>query len=238
MAPPHPSSEFLSARRIVRDDAVGRTERRLGVPPEVMPAVAGLATEQMLSALRGIDARHAGWAALATGTMLVRNCERIPVLAATGAGAGEPDRATAGASPSFTAALAWAALLAAVVGDRVLVAEAPAAPGRWEPGEIALESRRIGRELAASADASPFVADALDELTAGLPSLDPWPAGWALLVLGVWIGANAERISAPLTRRRLLARRLVTDPDEARAGCHLAAALMARIGEVLIARSA
>ena len=259
MAAPHPSSGLLTARRVLRDEAVARAERRLGVAPEVMPAVGGLASEQLELALSGIDLRHAGWALVGAGTVLVRNCERLPTLTAVTSGAeapASPSPSAAGdASPSYTAALAWAGLLAAVVGDRLLDRDAPAArpaarptarpgdrptarPGGWVPGDVARESRLIGRELAASADASPFIADALDELTENLPGLDPGQAGWALLVIGVWIGANADRIAAPLVRRRLLARRLISNPDEAREGIRLGAALMARIGEVLIARSA
>ncbi len=240
MAPPSPSSALLTARRILRDEAVARTERRLGVAPDVMPAVAGLATEQLLAALGSADTRHAGWATLATGTMLVRNSERIPALRPVGvSGAPEPTDVTGtGGSPSLTGAMAWCSLLAAVVGDRILDLERPAGPAAWEPGEVARAARAIGRELAGRTDASPFVADALDELDESLPQLDPRPAGWALLLVGVWIAANGERLVAPLTRRRMLARRVVSDPERARAGCDLAASLMARIGEVLIARAA
>jgi hypothetical protein len=246
MTTPRPSSTLLNARRILRDDAVAQTERRLGVDPEVMPAVAGLASDQLVVALDGVDVRHAGWGMLATGISLVRRSERIPGALAPGpdgavtaeassSAAAGPSRADA--SPSLTGALAWSALLAAVVGDRLLDCERPVASD-WAPGELALTARPIGRKLAGRTDAASFVADLLDELDRELPQLEPGPAGWALLVTGVWIGANDERLVTPLVRRRLLARRVVKDADQARAGCDLAASLLCGVGEVLIARAA
>lgn len=244
MTPPRPSSALLTARRILRDDAVAQTERRLGVDPEVMPAVAGLARDQLVVALDGVDVRHAGWGMLATGISLVRRSERIPAALAPGrdgAVTSEASPATApsrvDASPSLTGALAWSALLAAVVGDRLLDSERPVASD-WAPGELALAARPIGRRLAGRVNAASFVADLLDELDRELPQLEPGPAGWALLVTGVWIGANDERLVTPLVRRRLLARRVVKDADQARAGCDLAASLLCGVGEVLIARAA
>jgi hypothetical protein len=231
MAGPRPSSAFLTARRILRDEAISRTERRLRVSHEVMPAISGVAAEQLLPALSEVDPRHAGWATLAAGTLIARNCERL-----TTAGGDVP------AEHSFTAGLAWAALLTGVVGDKLLDAGDPLRARAWEPGEPATEARRVAARLAEgppderSLAGVRFAAYALSEIDEGLPQLEPRQAGYTLVTLAVWMAGNEERITEPLTRRRLLGRRDV-DGDEALAGAALVAALLATIGESLITRA-
>lgn len=230
MKGPKPSSAFVAARRILRDEAISRTGRRLGVPPEVMPAISGVAREQLLSALGDVDRRQAGWTALAAGALIAKNCER---LASAGG-----DQAV---DHSFLAGLAWAALLIGVVGDRLLDAEVPPPAGAWEPGDGVLEARRVAGELAEdppdarSVAAARFVRYALSEIESGLGQLDARQAGFTLLALAVWIAGNEERIADPLSRKRWLARRHSIDRDEAIAGCAFAAAVLAEIGESLLA---
>jgi hypothetical protein len=77
MPVPSPSPAFLTARHVVRDQALAATQRRLHVAPDVMPAISGIARDQLLPALPDIDPRQAGWAALAAGTLIARNCERL-----------------------------------------------------------------------------------------------------------------------------------------------------------------
>jgi hypothetical protein len=154
--------------------------------------------------------------------------------------------ATAGgdvpAEHSFTAGLAWAALLTGVVGDKLLDADDPLRARPWEPGNPALEARRVAAGLAdgppdeRSLAGSRFAAYALSEIDEGLPQLEPGQAGYALVTLAVWVAGNEQRITDPLTRRRLLGRREVDDQG-ALAGAALVAVLLATIGESLITRA-
>jgi hypothetical protein len=229
MAGPRPSSAFLDARRILRAEAIARTERTLRVAPDVMPAIAALAGEQLLPALGEIDPRHGGWSTFASGTLIARNCERL-----TTAGGDVT------ADHSYTAGVAWSALLACVVGDRLLDAEDPLRARPWEPSEQALEARRLARELAGEAQdprslaATRFAAYALSQLDEGLPQLESRQAGYTMVTLAVWIAGNEARIAEPLGRRRLL--RSAIDVEEACGGCALAATVLAEIGESLITR--
>ncbi|HWF55366.1 MAG TPA: hypothetical protein VG223_12085 [Solirubrobacteraceae bacterium] len=231
MSGPRPSSAFVTARRIVRDEAVARTERRLGVSPDVMPAISGIAEEQLRPALGDTDPRQAGWAALAAGTLIAKNGERL----ASAAGDQPLDH-------SFLCGLAWAALLVAVVGDTLLGIEEPTRARAWEPTPAALEAQRTARELAIdppdarSLAAARFVTYAVSEISGGLEQLDARQAGFALLMLAVWIAGNAERITEPLSRRRWLPRRHAIDPEEASAGCAFTATVLADIGESLVSR--
>jgi hypothetical protein len=232
MAGPRPSSAFLDARRTLRDEAIGRMERSLRVSPDVMPAISAVAREQLLPALGEVDPRHAGWATLACGTLIARNCERL----ATAGGDVPSDH-------SFTAGVAWSALLAGVLGDRLLETDDPLRARPWEPGEQALEARRQAGELAdevqdpRSLAGTRFAAYALSQLDEGLPQLEPRQAGYTLVTLAVWIAGNEQRIAEPLGRRRLLARRADIDVDGACGGSALVATVLAEVGEALITRA-
>jgi hypothetical protein len=173
--------------------------------------------------------------------MIARNGERL-----AGAGGDEP------ADPSFMAGMAWAALLAAVLGDTLLDEERaprsgapdqrPPQAGGWIPGQAALEARRLAAELreeppdARSLAASRFVAYALSEIDSGLPGLEPRQAGFTLVTVAVWMAGSEERIAAPLSRRRLL-RRSAIDAAVAATGCGFVATVLAELGEALLARS-
>jgi hypothetical protein len=232
MSGPNPSPAFQAARRVLREEAVSRTERKLRISPELMPALAAVAAEQVLPAIEGIDGRHGGWALVAAGTLVVRNSERL----SSAAGEQEPD-------PSFTGGMAWAALLAAVLGDRLLEAGHRARERPWEPDARALEARRAVGGLLDETDsghglaARRFVTYARSELLSGLTGLDRGPAGFALVITAAWIAGNEERIAAPLCHRRGFMRRVVSDVEQARAGCGLAAAVLAGIGEPVIAEA-
>ncbi len=225
MAGPSPSTAFQTARRVLREEAVSRTERSLRVLPELMPALVAVAGEQVMPALAELDARHAGWGMIAAGTLVVRNSERL----ASAGGELTPD-------PSFTGALAWSALLCAVLGDRLLDAERRPVQRPWEPSEQAREARRHAGDTGGAVQEAHtlagrrFAAYARSELQSGLTGLDAPQAGFALLAVGDWIAANEARIAEPLCHRRGLLRRVVSDVGRAQDGCGMAAWLLAEIG--------
>lgn len=225
MSAPSPSMPFVTARRVLREEAVSRTERSLRVSPDLMPVLAGVAAEQLVPALSELDPRHAGWAMIAAGTLLMRNCERL----GTAGGELAPD-------PSFTGALAWSGLLCAVLGDRRLDAELRPLRRPWQPSEPARDLRRRAGEVVGAAEdprelaGRRFAAYARTELESGLGGLDAGQAGFALIATGAWIAGNEARIAEPLCERRGLARRVVKDAERAIAGCGLAASLLVQIG--------
>ncbi|MDQ6608003.1 MAG: hypothetical protein M3Z06_15840, partial [Actinomycetota bacterium] len=231
-----PTAGIVQARAKLREYAVPTAERRLGVAAEVLEGLSAGARGQVLPVLGSIDPAQAGWGLLAAGTLLARNSQAL--VAPIGGAANDP---------SFTAGLAWGSLLTGVIGDDLIaISELATDTAEWELGARAAETRGLAKALAGGLlerFASPtsrtqLSADALTQISAALPDLDQLQAGWTVLAFGVWVGSNAEAVTAPLAARRRFGRRRVADPVRAGAGCSFSGALLAEIGNALIIRAA
>jgi hypothetical protein len=230
-----PTAGIVQARTKLREYAVPTAERRLGVSAEVLEGLSANARGQVLPVLGTIDPAQAGWGLLAAGTLIARNSQALV-----------PPIGGAANDPSFTAGLAWGSLLTGVIGDDLIaISEQATETAEWELGARAAEARGLAKELAdglLELFASPtsrgqLSTDALSQISAALPELDELQVGWTVLAFGVWVGSNAESVTAALAARRRFGRRRVADPIRAGAGCSFGGALLAEIGNALVTRA-
>lgn len=221
---------MLEARTVLHERALPEVERRLGISAGAVSKLADRACTEPLEQLGEIDRGHAGWALLWAGTIVARNSEQLaPPIEGRPAGA------------PFTTGLAWAGLLMAVVGDRLIPTEISRVGDehdeQWEPsrgGELrnladALAGEMVGL-FASEGSRERLVKDSLADLNAKLPGLDRRHGGWGVLVLAVWIGSSAQTAIAPLTARTRVGRRRLRDPRRATLGCAYGAAVLAQLG--------
>ncbi len=233
MAAPVPTSDMVTARRILREAALPTSQRRLRISADAVQRMATTGITESLEVLGPVDHNHAGWALLLTGIRIARSTD---TLAPPSRGR-RPDT-------SFSVGLLWGGLVAAVGGDQ-LVSDAAldeAGDSSWQPGEDARRVRRLAAELAdtlldpfASPEARErFEVDSIIELDKSLVGLDHVVAGWMLCGFGLWMGSGVGGVVAPLTRRRGFGLRAVTDSRRAAQGCGFAGALVAQTGLALL----
>jgi hypothetical protein len=230
-----PSAALVQARAKLREHAVPNAERRLGLSAEVLEDLSAQARGQVLPVLGSIDSAQAGWGLLAGGTLLARNSQALV-----------PPIGGSSNDPSFIAGLAWGSLLTGVIGDDLIaVSELATDRAEWELGARAGDTRRLARELGSGllekftspSSRAQLCVDALAQISQALPDLDLLQAGWTAVAFGVWVGSNAEAVTAALAARRRFGRRRVADPIRAGAGCSFGGALLAEIGNTLITRA-
>jgi hypothetical protein len=223
---------MVAARRILREQALPATQRRLRLPTETIERLAADGLAQSLQVLGAIDPGHAGWALLLSGIRIARSAD---TLAPPSTGR-RPDT-------SFSVGLVWGGLVIAVAGDQLIDgADDLEIDAEWVPGSDAEGARKLAGQFATSLldpISSPgaraqFATDSLDELNKALAGLDHRPAGWMLCTFGVWIGSGVGGVAAPLAKRGALGFRRVTRPPRALTGCGLAGALLAETGTALL----
>lgn len=200
----------------------------------VVRDVAAQGVEQLLGVLGGVDPGHAGWSLLSCGMLLARNSASL-----------EPTIEGKPAGTSFSTGLAWAALVAAVAGDRLVPvgvdASTESTAPEWVPGPRTMEARTLAQRLvedlldplASPASRERFAEDARTQLDESLSGLDQAAAGGTLLTFGGWI-ASTNVVSAALAARRGFARSRGVDPSKAAVGCSFAGAVLAQIGLALL----
>ncbi len=233
MAAPIPTSGMITARRILRESALPTSQRRLRVSADAVQRLATVGVTETLDVLGPVNHGHAGWALLLTGIRIARSTDTL-----------RPPSAGRRTDTSFSVGLLWGGLVAAVGGDQLVSGTAPSegSDAVWQPGEDAHQVRRLAAELADTLldrFASPegrerFEIDSIIEMDKSLTDLDHVLAGWMLCGFGLWMGSGVGGVVAPLTRRRRLGLRAVTNPRGAAQGCGFAGALVAQTGLALL----